>query len=224
MAKEELQRIIASGDGIRLADFEQRLEELRARRAELRLPSKPGKLGRMEEHYRDYRDAFQSLSVTTDEISRDWADAMERLHTRPPDEEARSALGRHQAFLTSDLKKSQSKVQRILKDELSRVDRLFEEDRGRFYQQAAPMLVELSEGRTALALVLRRMEEIREDLHIDFQRRHGSYLRALEQLAEGIDLDAAAVWSLQERGGAAIPGRTASLPRSARHHRRDRRA
>ena len=60
-------------------------------------------------------------------------------------------------------------------------------------------LSRLLEGRTVRLWFSVESEEIREDLHIDFQRRHGSYLRALEQLAEGIDLDAAAVWSLQER-------------------------
>ena len=199
LAKEELQRIIASGDGPGLTDFEQKLEALRIRRADLRLPAKPAKLGRMEEPYRDYRDAYQCLSATTDEISKNWAEAMENLHTRPPDEEVRSALGKHQAFLISDLKTLQSKIQKILKAEMSRVDQLHEEDRGRFYQQAAPLVADVTEGKTTLAVALRRMEELREDLHDEFQLRYGAYLRSLEQLSEGIDLDAAVVWSMQER-------------------------
>ncbi len=108
-------------------------------------------------------------------------------------------LGRHQAYLHQELKRWDSRIGNLLATEQKRISEAIDEDRKKFYAEAAPLGIELENGLTTLATVLRQMEALRDTLQVDFERRYGSYLRALEQLAEGIDLDAVVNWSGEQR-------------------------
>lgn len=72
-------------------------------------------------------------------------------------------------------------------------------DRGRYYVEASPLLGDLLEGKSSLASVLAQLESLREQLLLEFEQRWTSYLRALENLAEGIDIDEALRYSSEMR-------------------------
>jgi signal transduction histidine kinase len=198
-ARVDLQKIAADGDEGRLIQFEATLDEIHTQRADLRPPPRPPKLGKLEGPYREYRDRYNALCAIADELSREWEAVVERLHRQPPDEEARSVLGRQQSYLHQELRRWQSKIEDLLKSELKRTAEAIDADRRRFYVEAAPLITELLEGRMDLSAVLRQMEEKRNVLQVEFDRRYGSYATSLEQLAEGIDLDALITWSGEQR-------------------------
>ncbi|MHC5537711.1 ATP-binding protein [Singulisphaera rosea] len=198
-AQGDLKDIVDGGRPEELILFEDRLNQLRDYKAEFRLPPRPQKLGKLELSYREYRDRYTALCTATDTVASDWATAVERVKQKPPDEQARSVLGRHQAQLHLALKRWETKIVDRLDSEKNRTAQAIEEDRKRFYSDAAPLGIELEKGLTTLATVLRRMEDLGDALQVDFERRYGSYLRALEQLAEGIDLDAVVTWSGEQR-------------------------
>ncbi|MGA7498536.1 MAG: ATP-binding protein [Isosphaeraceae bacterium] len=195
----QLREIVESESGADLARFEERLNEIRAGKAQFRPPPRPAKLGKFELPYREYRDRYAEYCTIADEVAKNWAEAIEKVHRKPPDEEAKSELGRHQAFLHQVLRRFENRINERLTAERARTGRALEEDRKMFYVIAAPLLKELEDGRMTLALVLRQMEEMRDRLQIEFDQRYGSYTGALEQLAEGIDLEALVNWSGEQR-------------------------
>jgi signal transduction histidine kinase len=197
--RQALKGIVDGGKVEDLVLFEERLDTLRDRKAELKLPPRPVKLGKLEQPYREYRDRYSAFCTVADEVAKDWTAAIERVHRKPPDEEAASELGRHQAYLHQMLKRWQSRIEELLRAEQARTLGSIEDDRKKFYDRAAPLRVELQEARMSLGAVLRQMEEIREGFQIEFDQRYGSYVRALEQLSEGIDLDAVINWSGEQR-------------------------
>jgi signal transduction histidine kinase len=199
LARTDLERIVANGNVGELVRFEERLNAIRAGKAEFRPPPRPSKLGRFEQPYREYRDRYADYCTVADHVARDWAEAVERVQRKPPDEEATSELGRHQTYLNNLLRKWQNRIEALLKGELARIEALMDEDRKKYYGQAAPLIREILDGRMSLAPVLRLMEEMRDVLQIDFDHRHGSYFAALERLAEGVDLDAIINWSGDQR-------------------------
>ena len=194
-----LREIVESKDGIPLVQFEDKLNEIRAGKAQFRPPPRPAKLGKFELPYREYRDQYAAYCAVADEVSKEWADAVEKVHRKPPDEEARSDLGRHQAFLHHILRKFEQRINELLGSERNRTGHTLDEDRKKFYTLAAPLLKELIDGRMTLAPVLGQMEELRDRLQIEFDQRYGSYVGALEQLAEGIDLETLVNWSGEQR-------------------------
>ena len=198
-ARTELHRIAAEGDGNLTTQFEERLNTIRAKMAELRPPPRPAKLGKLEVPYREYRDRYNVLCAIGDELSREWELLVERTHRQRPDEEARSSLGKHQAYLIQELRRWETRIEGLLKSELKRTSEALGEDRGRFYDQTAPLIADIVAGRMELAAALRQMEEKRNVLQIEFERRYGAYANALEQLAEGIDLNALVIWSGEQR-------------------------
>ncbi len=161
-ARADLHRIVEKGNAGELVRFEDRLNEIRAGKAEFRPPGRPTKLGQaFEVAYREYRDRYLAYCAVAGEVAKDWAEAVEKVQRKPPDEEARSQLGRHQTYLTNLLRKWESRIEALLKAELGRIERVMEEDRKRYYSEAAPLIKEILDRRIALAPVLRQMDEMR---------------------------------------------------------------
>lgn len=183
----------------RLSEIDSAVESMIAQKALLRLPPRPAKLGRLEESYRAYRDRYGEFCTVVDRLRLDWSAVAESFAIRDPEEAARSALGRHQKYLTDQLAAWETHATRLLNAERQRLDQQLTDDRTRYYSQASPLLPELRDGRLRLATVLNRLEAIREELQQEFAAKYESYLRALDQLSESIDIDAALVWNSEQR-------------------------
>lgn len=196
---EELHRTTQEPKPTQLSTFDSRLGDMLARKAALRLPPKPASMGKLEEAYRSYRDRYGEFCSAVDQARSEWHEAVEKFNLRSPDEQARSALGRHQEFLRETITSWESSINGLFNRETKKLTEQANKDRSRYYAEVAPLLSELADRKIRLAEVLNRLEAVREDLYQEFVRRYQSYHGAVAQLAEDINIDAALSWSSDQR-------------------------
>jgi signal transduction histidine kinase len=196
---DALKQIVEARAVSDLPEMDDRVNDLLATKTELRLPPRPAKLGKLEDTYRDYRERYNSLVSTISTIRERWSAAVEALGTRDPEDAARTALARHQKFLNDKIRSWHEKLKDLLAREHSRYAFEVDRDRARYYAEASPLLEKLREGELRVGEVLIGLETIRENLYAELAAHYGSYQRALEQLSDKIDIDAALVWSSERR-------------------------
>lgn len=198
-AKEQIKRIVAAADLGALVEFEKTLQKLESEKSTLKLPAKPAKLGSLEDDYRSYRDRYTGFCATTDEVRKDWAEAVEKVKKKPAVEEGRTTAAAHAEQLDKSLFDWRSRILGLLRQETDRVKSEVETDKGRYKTQSDPLVDDLAAGRSKLPDLVRQLEAIREALHLEFAQRYGGYLRVLENLSQGIDIDALTAWSAEQR-------------------------
>ena len=167
-------------------------ETLEQQRKGLRLPPVPKKLGRLTDRYREYRDDFAFLARTLEEANGKWSELVASANARPVEEIVDSHLSRNQSELSARLTAWRRRSRELLESELKRVEDQVAEDLKRFYREASPLrgLIPQIEGSDWLN-ILESLDQIRDSLFEIFENKYESYIRALELLAEGIDLDSA---------------------------------
>lgn len=208
---ERLQKCLASAREA-LADLEnpegpesfeasaQRLDALRAERAALALPPRPRKLTpSLEERYRAYRDDYAEITATLERAEACWTARAEASRRESPAEAARSALARHQKFITDATARWMRSIRDLLSKETSRWSEKVAVDNARYHSLAGPLLQDVTEGRLSLGAALSEMEAHREQVFSDLAREYEGYLRSLTALSEGIELDEALGWAMDER-------------------------
>lgn len=198
-AKEEIERVVDAGDLGALVEFEKTLQMLEAEKSALKLPSKPAKLGTLENDYRSYRDRYSSFCATTDEVRREWAEAVEKVKKKPAVEEGQTTATAHSGQLDRTLREWRARITALLGREAKRIESDVQKDGERYKTQSSPLIEDLTKGRTNLPQLVSQLEAIREALHLEFAQRYGGYLRVLENLAQGIDIDALTAWSVEQR-------------------------
>lgn len=168
-----------------------RINDLQTIRSSLRLPPKPKALGKFEERYREYRDQYALMIEAIDELKSKWTAEAERLEAKPAIDVAKSRLSSNQSSLNDQLVKWRRSIVDLLSSESSRISSEIQKDQKEFYKKSSPLLFDLEEKRTTLAVVLSEMDEAREQLGNEFSDRYEPYYRSLQQLSSGIDLDSA---------------------------------
>lgn len=198
-AEAEIERIISTDSLSELAQFEPALQKLESAKSTLKLPAKPAKLGSLEEDYRAYRDRYSTFCETVDSVRAAWAVAVDRIKKKPAIEEGKSTALAHREQLDGYLNDWRKKILSLLSGESDRVKETVQIDSARYNNQADPLLYDLAAGRTKLPDLVRQLEAIREGLHLEFAQRYGGYLRVVENLSQGIDIDALTTWSVEQR-------------------------
>jgi signal transduction histidine kinase len=195
----EIKRIVATNNLAELAQFEPSLQQLESAKSSLKLPAKPAKLGSLEDDYRSYRDRYSEFCETADSLRAVWAEAVDRIKKKPAVEEGKNTAAAQGEQLDRYLDEWQRKIVSLLKREHDRVRVTARSDSERYTAQADPLIGDLAAGRTKLPDLMRQLEAIREGLHLEFAQRYGGYLRVLENLSQGIDIDALTTWSIEQR-------------------------
>lgn len=194
-ARRQLDDAVGSGDVSRLWALGGAIESLVTARTTMRLPTQPRNLGSFEKQYRLYRDRFAAFAASLDEVRETWRLEAERLDAKPDPAAARSHLGRNQKAVTDMLGRWRREILGVLTSEQKRVDIQVDEDMKEFYKRAAPLLSQIESGEVSLAHALGQMDSLREQLTERFATTYDPYLRSVQQLAEGLDLDSALSYS-----------------------------
>lgn len=190
-----LDEAVETGDVDRLWALGGTIEGLVTARTAMRLPTQPRSLGSFEKQYRLYRDRYAAFASGLDEVRDTWRSEAERLDAKPDPAAARSHLGRNQKAVTDMLGRWRREILAVLSSEQKRVDVQIDEDMGEFYKRAAPLLSQIEAGEMPLSQALAQMDSLREQLTERFATTYDPYLRAVEQLSEGLDLDSALSYS-----------------------------
>jgi signal transduction histidine kinase len=175
------------------------IERLVDLKEQLRLPPKPKRLSRIEDEYRRYRDDYSIFSQQVEDVRRDWRETCEKLVAVPPRMTAESHLQRNQQALSKRVSIWRDTAISRLKSESERVLGRASDDHKSYYAQAAPVLEGVENVTIPLGSALRQMDAIRDDLINSMGDFYEPYIRALESLAEGVDLDVALTYSEARR-------------------------
>lgn len=167
-----------------------RLKDLNARKDDLRPPPAPAKPGDLEDKYRRYRDTYRKFLASLDELAKRQAELEASFGAADPAEVVRRNFNRSQSLLAS-------RIDNYLKRLDSRVDAVkvkwraqADEDRAAFYRTCRPLLDDDPET-IGLSRILNLLDVRYRELDDAIATRYEPYLRALEQLEEGIDIDGA---------------------------------
>ena len=185
-----------SGDVRRMGDkeaatvFTSRTRALGVMRDDLRPPPVPTKLGDLEERYRDYRDQYREFVAGLETLGKAAAAIEADVGTLSPEETARRNFNSHQSTLSA-------RIERYLKSIDGRMDAIrrtwrenADTDRGAFYKLSRPLLDDAATT-PDLTRLLNMLDANRRELEETFAGKYEPFIRALDQLAEGIDLDGA---------------------------------
>jgi signal transduction histidine kinase len=169
-------------------------------RAKFRPPPKPAKLStKVEDDYRDFRDRYNAFAAVVVSITAEWNAATAEMPDQDRESVIRSALGRHQKFLSDELRKWQQQSKTLLSAEVLRIETRVESDRGAYYSDVAPWLKDAEEKEISIREVLTYLDATREQLSRSLAGYYEPYVKALTKLAAEIDIDSAVVWSVEER-------------------------
>lgn len=97
------------------------------------------------------------------------------------------------------LQEWRTRILTLLRKELDRISADTQRDAGRYRVQSEPLIDDVATGRSKLPDLVRQLEAIREALHLEFAQRYGGYLRVVENLSQGADIDALTAWSVEQR-------------------------
>jgi signal transduction histidine kinase len=133
-----------------------------------------------------------------DELVEAWTQVIAKVEEVDPIALATKRHDEHKHALTQTIRSWRNDIHKRLDGERSRVAEWEKVDAARFDEQTSKLLVDLAQQRVQLATVLSRFEVERETLRQEFTQRYQSYLRALDRLIEGVDVEGALRWSSDE--------------------------
>ncbi len=186
----EADEVKRSRDRGRATVLAARFQNLALKKDDLRPPPAPAKLGELEDKYREYRDGYRELTAGLENLAKATAEIQASVGSIEPQEAAKRSFSSHQSILSA-------KVENYLKAIEARMDGLRStwrdnagEDRGAFYKLCHPLLEDEIDAQS-LVRFLNLIEIHRQELEEEFSAKYTPIIRALDQLAEGIDLDSA---------------------------------
>lgn len=156
----------------------------------LRPPPTPTKLGDLEDRYREYRDEYRELVAGLDGLSKAASQIEADVGTLSPEEAAKRTFNSNQSSLSARVdgyvKTIDEKVEAIRRVWRGSAD----DDRASYYKMCRPLLDEASSS-SDLVRLLNLLDGGRRDLEEEWAAKYEPFVRALDQLLEGIDLDSA---------------------------------
>jgi signal transduction histidine kinase len=118
---------------------------------------------------------------------------------KPAVEEGKATADAHAEQLDKTLAEWRARILTLLGNETERIKSDMQKETARYRTRAEPLVDDLKAGRSKLPDLVRQLEATRETLHLEFAQRYGGYLRVLENLSQGIDIDALTAWSVEQR-------------------------
>lgn len=184
-------------DAQALAQIQERLNQFNELRDEIRLPNRPATLGKNEEDYRAFRDAYGEFCSALETLKKDLAKC-----------EAEGLLGDPKRIVLSRFHSNESRLSgqinsylKTIKDNLDslrvRWDNNAFEDRKRYNKNAALAVKRLEQGE-GLAPVLNLLDAKHAELRDDFEIKYSAIINSLSQVVEDVDIEGAFFWTDHE--------------------------
>ncbi len=186
--KELVFKVDSDASGSNLNEWMEELEGLESERTRLKTPSQPPKLGKHEDKYRQYRDAYSEFSelvkVTSEKLNKlnDLQEGASKLV------KSKKRFDRNQALLNSQV----NKYSKGIFNKLSTLEDLWHEssavDRKTFHEQAVGLIDEVTEN-SNIPSVLNSLDAIYMQLSDDYAVKYNGIIKALDRLENGINLE-----------------------------------
>jgi signal transduction histidine kinase len=194
----EAKQIISTQDKSRASTLMASVQAFDEAKSSLRPPPIPAKLGDLEESFRTYRDGYREFTAGMDELSKLSADIQTSIGFAEPAEVLGQTFNRNQSLLSAKV----DEYLRAVESALSRLavtwrDRA-EVDRGLYYKESHALVSE-SVSAGLLSRTLNLLDARKRQLEDAMVLTYEPFVRTLDQLAEGIDLDSALAVTDDER-------------------------
>ena len=197
--RTDLDNLVGIAQPTRLATFGAELDRLRAEVDMLAAPPRPKSLGRFEQEYRAYRDSYTALRQDADQLVEDWTHAIETAADEPAElladmsKRHRASLKRLLSGLREEVENAwnQSALPKLQGDVISDADR--------YLVEAQPIVASVQAEAMSTVQGIKALDELRGRLHHEFSDRYGELARSIRQLADGVELGAAIIWSSELR-------------------------
>lgn len=184
-------------DAQALTQIQEKLNKFNELRDQIRLPNRPATLGKNEEDYRAFRDAYGEFCSALETLKKDLAKC-----------EAEGLLGDPKRIVLSRFHSNESRLSgqisgylKTIKNNLDtlrvRWDNNAFEDR-KLYNKNAAMAVKKLEQGEGLAPVLNLLDAKHAQLRDDFEIKYSAIINSLTQVSEDVDIEGAFFWADQE--------------------------
>ena len=178
------------GDVVAATVLSDRLQNLSQRRVEFDIPPRPAKLGEDEAEYRRFRDGFREFGATIEAAREILDQASDLMADADPSEITRRRFNSNQSKLSDRI----GKYSREIDQRLAELKRVWSsqagDDSALYNRTASPLLSDVAKG-TRVMTVLNALDVQQAQIDEQLGSRYEPFLRTLDQLIEGIDLDSA---------------------------------
>lgn len=178
----------------------ERLEVLRDRLAEYRLPGAPKNLGSLEEDYSSYRDLVSQVTELLRSAETELDAQIEKLRPAQPRNLLERQLARNAAQLHHRIQGWKRQVDTLQRAEFERVRQLVTDRNKQFHAEAAPLLARFDRGDVSYGQCARLLDRLKDELDRANEDVFVPYIAALESLKESIDLEHLAAFGADEAG------------------------
>ncbi|WP_368644628.1 ATP-binding protein [Castellaniella ginsengisoli] len=167
-----------------------RTNEMRVVGDSLRPPTPPSRLGDLEESWRAYRDNYQELLNTLQQLAKAQAEVDEAMQAEQPHEILERRYNEQSNALDAQLEEFKKKINERLKVLADVWHGHVLADREKMKERLGHLLdAKVTVGN--LLAMLSLIDVTRAELSETFSANYGSFISALDQLVEGIDLQGA---------------------------------
>ncbi|WP_391486339.1 ATP-binding protein [Acinetobacter pittii] len=181
-----------------LQDLDERLSKLEDTRTEIKIPTKPSKIGIYEERYREYRDKYNEFSAYVIQLKTVINKMESELNKLDPQQAAKKLFDKNQATLNSKLNRYFSLIESKIDEVRSTWKKDISDDRTAYYSEAIN-IVESVESSSQLESALNNLDIIYLELMETYTFKYDAILKTLEKVSEGINLDSAFSIAEEER-------------------------
>jgi signal transduction histidine kinase len=181
---------LSSKDRLQATVLAARVREIRLLGDALRPPTPPSRLGDLEVDWRAYRDNYQTFLDKVQQLSRLAAEVDAAMKAEKPKEVVTAHFEEQKGVLVSQLKKFSSFIDSRLKQLRAKWHEQERTDEAEIEQRIGHLATAKVNAANLLAM-LNLIDANRDELSETFASRYQSFLTALDQLIEGIDLQGA---------------------------------
>ncbi|MCL9647444.1 MULTISPECIES: ATP-binding protein [Pantoea] len=178
--------------------YDDELSTLDSLRSDIKTPTKPAKLGSLEDKYREYRDKYNEYSIHLIQIKEKLNKLSSSLNKLAPVQLAKRNLERNQGIINAKLTKFASKISNQIDDLKNILSEDLKTDRAIYYSSSINIVESLENGEdlekslnSIDALYLKTLES----LNLKYQTK----IKSFERLIDGINLDSAFSLAEEER-------------------------
>jgi len=184
-------------DTYALTNLRIEIDRLDALKEDLMLPPLPSSLGKLEDQYRQYRDAYAEFCAILDDLKREISDCESRGIFGDPVEVAKHKFSSNEAKLSSQINSALKKI----KGHLQTLDLEWSEEAAldrKFYRKKAIDYIGLLKDPTGLPRILDMLDKEYSELREDYELKYSGVFNSLDQIVEGVDIEGAFLLADQE--------------------------
>lgn len=182
-----------------LMSCESDLMNLRRKKGELAIASPPRDLDpEDEQRYRVYRENLRQYRDKIERASEAWANALAKHEVLDPVAVINGEYDSRKADVLQALSNWRKQIFSVFDKEKNRILEQSRSDVDRFVASTSSIIADVAGARVPLATAVAVLEKQHEEFSREVSDYYVSYLRLLERLVEGIDVEGALRWSSEE--------------------------